>query len=96
MDICFAYKNTSERKVGADEIISAKLKYAGKYEYTGFTTIEEDSRGDFTYTNITSISPLSTEYVHYLFSVPEEVKTSTESIEITFVIDGNTYTYKLR
>ena len=58
--------------------------------------IEEDSRGDFTYSNITNISPLSTEYIHYLFEVPEEVKSSTESVVVTFTVDGNTYTYTVR
>ena len=96
VDVCFAYKNTSGSNVGADDVISAKLKYAGKYDYTGFSMIEEESRSDFTYSNITSIAPLSTEYVHFLFAVPEEVGTSSESVEITFTIDGNTYTYKVR
>lgn len=96
VDVCFAYKNTSGNNVGADDVISAKLKYAGKYEYTGFSMIEEESRSDFTYSNITSIAPLSTEYVHYLFEVPEEVGESGESVEITFTVDGNTYTYKAR
>lgn len=96
VDICFAYKNISGANVDADEVISAKMKYADKYEYTGFSMIEEDSRADFTYSNITSIAPLSTEYVHYLFEVPEEVQTSTESVVITFTVDGNTYTYTVR
>ena len=96
VDVCFAYKNTSGNNVGADDVISAKLKYAGKYDYTGFSMIEEESRSDFTYSNITSIAPLSTEYVHFLFAVPEEVGTSNEAVEITFTIDGNTYTYKVR
>ena len=69
VDVCFAYTNTSEKDVSADEVISAKLKYANKYDYTGFSMIEEDSRGDFTYSNITNISPLSTEYIHYLFEI---------------------------
>jgi hypothetical protein len=96
VDVCFAYTNTSEKDVSADEVISAKLKYANKYDYTGFSMIEEDSRGDFTYSNITNISPLSTEYIHYLFEVPEEVKSSTESVVVTFTVDGNTYTYTVR
>lgn len=96
VDICFAYKNTSGKSIGADDAISAKLKYADKYDYSGFSMIEEDSRGDFTYSSITSISPLTTEYIHYLFEVPEEVQTSSESIIITFSISGNTYTYAVR
>ena len=96
VDICFAYKNTAGKNVSADDVISAKLKYAGKYEYKGFSMIEEDNRSDFTYSSITSIAPLNTEYVHYLFEVPEEVKSSNNSVEITFTIDGNTYTYKVK
>ncbi len=96
VDICFAYKNTGGKNVGADDVISANLKYADKYEYQGFSMIEKDSRSDFTYSNITSIAPLDTEYVHYLFEVPEEVKTSNNSVDITFTIDRNTYTYKVK
>lgn len=96
VDICFAYKNTSSSSISADDVFSAKLKYAEKYEYTGFSMIEENSRSDFTYTNITSVAPLTTEYIHYLFEVPEEVKTSTDSVVVTFTIDGNTYTYNVR
>ena len=96
VDFCVAYKNTSSSNVGADDVLSAKLTYAGKYEYGGFSMIEEESRSDFTYSNITSIAPLSTEYVHYLFEVPEEVANSSETVEISFSIDGNSYTYTVR
>ena len=96
VDFCVAYKNLTEKGVDADETISADLKYANKYDYTGSSMIEEDSRGDFTYSNITEISPLTTEYVHYLFEVPDEVANSAESIVITFTIDGNEYSYTVR
>ena len=96
VDICFAYKNLSDKAVGADDVISAKLTYDGKYEYTGSSMIEEDSRGDFTYSNITNIVPLSTEYVHYLFEVPEEVGNSDKSVVVNFTIDGNSYSYAVR
>lgn len=96
VDICFAYKNLASDEVDADEIISATLTYAGQYEYAGFTIIEEDNRGDFTYANITGIAPLATEYVHYLFEVPAEVETSGEAIEISFFIDGSSFTYTVR
>ena len=96
MDFCVAYKNWKAKDVGADDVMSAVLTYAGKYEYNGFSMIEEDNRGDFTYSNITSIAPLATEYLHYLFEVPEEVEKSGDSIEIEFMIGGNTYSYKVR
>lgn len=96
VDFCLGYKNWQEKAIGADDIISATLTYAGKYEYNGFSTIEEKNRGDFTYSNITSISPLCTEYLHYLFEVPAEVESSSEPVEIHFTIGKNEYSYLLR
>ena len=96
VDVVFAYKNLESSNADADEVVSASLKYAGKYDYTGFATIEEDNRSDFTYANITSISPLATEYIHYLFEVPESIRDDSESIEIYFNIGGSSYIYKVR
>lgn len=96
IDICIAYKNLSEKNVAADEVISASLLYANKYSFTGFSVIEEDSRSDFTYSNITRISPLTTEYIHYLFKVPEEINESTDSIVITLFIAEEEYNYIVR
>lgn len=96
VDICMAYKNLTANAVGADEVVSAILKYDDKYEYAGFSIIEEQNRGNFTYTNITSIAPLSTEYVHYLFEVPEVVNDGTESIVINLRIGSNDYIYTVR
>ncbi len=96
VDFCVGFKNWKTKDVSADDVMSATLTYAGKYEYTGFSMIEEDNRGDFTYSNITSIAPLTTAYMHYLFEVPEEVESSSEAIDIEFVIGGNTYSYKVR
>ena len=96
VDLCIGYKNWKEKNVGADEVLSATLTYDGKYEYTGFSMIEQSSRSDFTYSNITSIAPLTTEYLHYLFEVPAEVESGSGSIEISFVIGGNSYTCTVR
>ncbi len=94
--LCIAYKNTDTRDIDADDTVSATMIYDGKYEYTGFSMIEEDNRSDFTYSNITSIAPLSTEYVHYLFEVLEEVGNSDKSVVVNFTIDGNSYSYAVR
>lgn len=96
VDICFAYTSLHNAGINADKVISAKLIYAGKYEYTGFSTIEKESRGSFTYSNITNIAPLCTEYIHYLFSVPQEIESSDDSIEIQFGLDGNEYSFVVR
>ena len=42
------------------------------------------------------IAPLTTEYIHYLFEVPEEIADTTESIVVSFLIDGNLYDYTVR
>ncbi len=96
IDFCIAYKNLAYSRISAEDVLSGKVVYAGKYEYTGFSVIEESNRSDFTYTSITNIAPLTTEYVHYLFKVPEEVGTSSDSLEINFKINGNEYTYTYR
>jgi hypothetical protein len=64
VDVCVSYKNLDTRDIMADEAMSAILLFASKYKYSGFSIIEEDNRKDFTYSNITSISPLTKEYLH--------------------------------
>lgn len=96
VDLCIGYKNWKSKNVNADDVLSGKLIYANKYEYTGFSIIEESNRSDFTYSNITGIAPLSTEYIHYLFELPDEIENSNEPILIDFNINGNTYSYIVR
>ena len=91
VDICIAYKNLETTGADADEILSGTLIYSGMYEYSGSSTIEENNRGNFTYTNITSIDPLATEYLHYLFEVPEELATSDASVIVELSISGEEY-----
>lgn len=96
VDFCVAYKNWQKKDVIAEDVMTATLTYSGKYEYKGFSIIEEENRSDFTYANITGISPLTTEYLHYLFEVPAELATTESPVSIEFEIGGNTYNYSLR
>lgn len=94
VDICIGYKNLGETSVESDEIGSVTLKYANKYEYTGFSVGEEDNRSDFrTYLRI---DPLNTEYIHYLVEVPKEVSTSDESVVATLNVAGNSYNINIK
>ena len=95
LDLKIDYKNLDATGISADEIASAKIKYAGKYEYTSFSVIE-DSDGDFTYSNITNVAPLTVGKMHYLFDVPDEVVDSMESIVATIVVKGDTYEFVIR
>ncbi len=77
-----------------DSIISATLIYNGKYRYSGFYCLEDEDRSDFSSSG--ELIPLSSEYIHCLFEVPEEVKNSQESLSIELKIGGNNYTFTIR
>lgn len=96
IDVCFSYKNWKPTGVRADSVISAKLVYDNEFTYQGFSILEESNRGDFTYTSIEQLAPLTTEYIHFLFEVPSEVSESEKSLELQFSIGGNDYSYVIR
>ena len=95
LEVKYNYKNLSENNIGADDVVTMTIKYNNKYEYTGFSVIE-DSDSDFTYTNITNIAPLTTGKLHYLFDIPDEVADSDSSIVATIKCGGDTYMVNLR
>lgn len=82
VDICVKYKNLATKDVMADEIGTVTVIFGQIYGYETFSIIEEDNRSNFTYSNITSISPLTTEYVHYLASLPDIAIDSNGSIDL--------------
>ncbi|MCR5521209.1 MAG: hypothetical protein K6F44_04820 [Lachnospiraceae bacterium] len=86
VDMCLAYKNLDTSAITAYDTMKCTLVYADKYEYSGFSAIEVDDRRDFESSKNASISPLSTEYMHYLFEVPDEVRTSGEGIDVYLTI----------
>lgn len=90
--IVIRVKNLGGSNVSADDILQLKVKYDGKYEYSGFTAVEEDDGSDFTYANITSIPPLTSKTLHVLAEVPKEVQESGKSVEWVVKADGKTIT----
>ena len=95
VDVCLAYKNTSANAISYDDAVdNPKLLYANEYNYSGFTIHEEDNRTDLGYW--LSIKPLSTEYVHCVFEVPEEVGSSNEPLKVSFDINDETFTINVR
>lgn len=94
VDICIAYKNLESSAVMADDVGSAVMYYDNNYEYKSFSCIEEDNRGSFTYSNITSIDPLTTEYLHYIFEVPDEVVKSGKSM-VVYLSFGEDNIYRI-
>lgn len=89
------YKNLEATRIFADEVANIEVKYNNKYEYSTFSTIV-DSDGDFTYSNITSIKPLTTGKLYYLCDIPNEVVNGTESLVAYVSLKGKTYEIKIR
>lgn len=88
LDVAVSVKNLRTTARTADEFGTAKAVCGAGYEYTGFSIIEENGGGDFTYTNITSVAPLETAILHYLISIPNELADDASvsiSLELTML-----------
>ena len=92
LDFCIAYTNRETQKITAHKAVSAKLKQAEAYVYTA----EENNRSMFESPSLVNILPLCTEYVHWIFQIPEEMATNDEPLTISFKIDGKNYTYSVK
>lgn len=88
----FHVKNLGGQSLRADRVLDLELTYDGKYKYTGFSTMESDGGSDFTYTNISSIAPLTSRVMHYLIEVPKEVQDSGKSLSYTLTLDNKEVT----
>lgn len=95
LEIVYDYKNLTGNGVRADRVTSIKIKCNNKYEYDGFSVIEDSDR-DFTYSNITQIPALSTGKMHYLIEVPDEVANSDTPIVAIINCEKDTYQINLR
>ena len=87
-------KNLAKQNLPCDEIIKATADYNGGYTYSG-QAVPEDGSTRFTYANITSIKPLQTLGVHFLFQCPQEVAESQNPLSITLEPSGTKDSYVL-
>lgn len=87
-------KNLGKQNLSCDEIMTTVADYNGGYTYSGFP-IPEDSSTGFTYSNITSISPLETLGIHFLIECPQEVDESTNPMFVTLEPIGTKDSYTL-
>lgn len=92
IDFCIAYKNMSTKNIIAYKAVSAKLEQAE----ASSTVTEQSDRRTFEHSNLVQIIPLCTEYLHWVFQVPEEAASGNEKMTISFKIDGNSYTYSVK
>ena len=94
VDFCISYKSLAFEEVDLDSIITANLRYDKSYTYSANVILEIVGSGSFTKWG--DIMPLSTEYIHCLFEVPEELKDSEKSIVIDFKIGSKSYSLNVR
>lgn len=94
VDVTFTYKNLAAKGINSEDIIDGLLVFREKYEYDGFATVETDRRSYFSRYHV--IDPLCTEYLHYLFEVPDEVANSEDSLVANFKIHNMEYKVTIR
>lgn len=87
-------KNLGKQNLPCDELMKAIADYNDGYTYSGIAT-PEDGEDDFTYANITSIKPLQTLGVHFLFECPQEVEETDNPLFILLTPTGTKESYKL-
>lgn len=88
-------KNIQKQDLSCDEIMAVKVDYNNGYEYEGFPVPEDSSTG-FTYANIVSIAPLSTQGVRFLVDCPQEVADSQNPVKVIFTLSNTEYEYVIR
>lgn len=97
LDVAVSTKNLRTTARSADEFGSVKAICGSGYEYTGFSIIEENGGGDFTYSSITNVDPLETAVIHYLISIPNELADdSSASIVLEITMLDQDYTLTVR
>ncbi len=90
-------KNLQGNARKQDSIMSVKLKYDDKYEYTCQTVTEEKGGGDLeTYTNLYNIDPLSTMKYHFVVEVPLEIKDSDKTLKAIITVGSQEYVYQIK
>ena len=88
--------NKEKYSLECDEIYSVTADFDGGYEYKGFN-IADDTDGDFTYANITSVNPLETLGVHCLIDCPSAVEEEGKPLFITIIMkNGSKYKYIIK
>lgn len=88
-------KNTMQRDIRIEELFTASALYDGKYQYNGFTVVDDDNRFDWV-GSYSAATPLETCGAHSLIECPVEVETSGKPVTVSLLIGNTNYEYTLR
>ncbi len=83
--------NNSSSSIRADDMISIRAIFDGKYEYNCNMALEAKDGEGFDYANITSIDPLESRKGVFMFEVPKKVQDMDYELSLYFY--GNEYSY---
>ena len=96
-DLIIDIKNLQGNARKQDSIMSVKLKYDDKYEYTCQTVTEENGGGDLeTYTSLYNIDPLATMKYHFVVEVPLEIRDSDKTLKAIITVGSQEYVYNIK
>lgn len=88
-------KNLGKEDIVASDLYTPTLIYDDGYTYRGQILVLRDE-SNFSYANIHSVAPLTTEFAGVMFEVPEEVETSDKPLVITFMAGDSLFRYRHR
>ncbi len=95
IDIAADVKNTQKQNLKCDQIMNVEANYNNGYKYKSQAIVEDQTTG-FTYANIIDIKPLETQGMRFIIQCPQEVETDTNSLNLTFDIEGEQFNYAMK
>lgn len=91
IDVKVSVKNLGTSKKDVDNFFGISAIYDGKYNYNGFTVLEEADGSDFN--TFASLDPLETGTIHGIVEIPTEAQAGP--VEVKFYFDGEEYYYTM-
>lgn len=87
-------KSLYNKKASLNELVTAKIIFADKYEFDCFSIKTTKDKTDFTH-NI-ELMPLQSEDVYFVAEMPKNFVNSKESINLELFVGNNKYVMKLK
>mgnify|MGYP002732809625 CR=1 FL=1 len=87
--------NNSMSDIFFDKYVTAKVRFRDNYEYDGQPVQYSPDRGD-RYYGAQAIRPLVIGFPRFVFTVPAQIETSTDSLVLEFTINGDPYELVIR
>ena len=94
IDLDVDVKNLQKQDMMCDAVMTATADYNNGYKYTASPIVDDSTLG-FTYANIVSIAPLTTQGMHYAFNCPQEIDETDYPLFVEIAPAGTDEVYKL-